>query len=337
MATADVRIIGSWDDSDEGPAQGTVYFQRHDTIQSYATGMTGNQVERTTLDSSGSIDTTVVGADPDDPNPLAKAYRVIERIVGTRAAVVYDIEVTADSGTIDLSTVARLEAPPTAIPLYASLAALAAETADRIAADADLQEQIATAAAAAQAFAIQRGNHTGTQAQSTVANLTTDLAGKVPTTRQVAGKPLSADVTLVKGDVGLGNADNTSDASKAATEATAVRTLTNKRVVPRVLAIASSATPAIDVDAYDRVNITALATAVTSMTSGLTGTPTPFQSLVMRIKDDGTTRAITWGASFVNRGATMPTATTAGKVHMVGFFWNSNTSTWDCHAATVEA
>lgn len=143
MATADVRIIGSWDDSDEGPAQGTVYFQRHDTIQSYATGMTGNQVERTTLDSSGSIDTTVVGADPDDPNPLAKAYRVIERIVGTRAAVVYDIEVTADSGTIDLSTVARLEAPPTAIPLYASLAALAAETADRIAADADLQEQIA--------------------------------------------------------------------------------------------------------------------------------------------------------------------------------------------------
>jgi len=36
----------------------------------------------------------------------------------------------------------------------------------------------------------------------------------VPNTRTVAGKPLSADVTLVKADVGLANVDNTSDASK---------------------------------------------------------------------------------------------------------------------------
>ena len=38
--------------------------------------------------------------------------------------------------------------------------------------------------------------------------------GAVPTSRTVAGKPLSANVTLVKGDVGLGSVDNTSDASK---------------------------------------------------------------------------------------------------------------------------
>lgn len=37
---------------------------------------------------------------------------------------------------------------------------------------------------------------------------------RVPTTRTVAGHALSADVTLVKGDVGLGNVDNTSDANK---------------------------------------------------------------------------------------------------------------------------
>lgn len=37
---------------------------------------------------------------------------------------------------------------------------------------------------------------------------------RVPTTRTVAGHALSSDVTLVKGDVGLGNVDNTSDANK---------------------------------------------------------------------------------------------------------------------------
>lgn len=37
------------------------------------------------------------------------------------------------------------------------------------------------------------------------ATMTTSLAGKVPTTRKVAGKPLSADVTLTKSDVGLPN------------------------------------------------------------------------------------------------------------------------------------
>ena len=37
---------------------------------------------------------------------------------------------------------------------------------------------------------------------------------RVPTTRKVAGHALSADVTLVKGDVGLGNVDNTADADK---------------------------------------------------------------------------------------------------------------------------
>lgn len=40
------------------------------------------------------------------------------------------------------------------------------------------------------------------------------IANFVPNTRTVAGKALTADVTLAKGDVGLGNVDNTSDANK---------------------------------------------------------------------------------------------------------------------------
>lgn len=56
---------------------------------------------------------------------------------------------------------------------------------------------------------------------ATAAALAAGLADRVPTTRTVAGKPLSADVTLVKADVGLGNVDNTPDADKPVSTAQA--------------------------------------------------------------------------------------------------------------------
>lgn len=48
----------------------------------------------------------------------------------------------------------------------------------------------------------------------------TELGKKVDKTTTVAGKPLSGSITLVKGDVGLGNVDNTSDANKPISTAT---------------------------------------------------------------------------------------------------------------------
>ena len=55
-----------------------------------------------------------------------------------------------------------------------------------------------------------------------------DLSGYVPSTRRVAGKPLSEDVTLTKADVGLGNVDNTADAAKSVASA---GKLTTKRTI----------------------------------------------------------------------------------------------------------
>lgn len=46
------------------------------------------------------------------------------------------------------------------------------------------------------------------------ATMTAALAGKVPVTRTINGYDLSANRTLAKGDIGLGNVDNTSDANK---------------------------------------------------------------------------------------------------------------------------
>lgn len=66
-----------------------------------------------------------------------------------------------------------------------------------------------------------RSSHTGTQPVSSVEGLSTALGGKVDTTRKIAGKPLSADVTLAKTDVGLSNVDNTADADKPLSTAAA--------------------------------------------------------------------------------------------------------------------
>jgi hypothetical protein len=56
--------------------------------------------------------------------------------------------------------------------------------------------------------------------------------------------------------------------------------------------VASSATPTINTDNVDMFTITALAVAITSMTTSLSGTPTTGQKLIIRIKDNGTARAI---------------------------------------------
>jgi hypothetical protein len=113
-------------------------------------------------------------------------------------------------------------------------------------------------------------------------------------------------------------------------------TLTNKRITPRVTSEASSATPTINTDNSDCHSITALATDVTSMTTNLSGTPTNFQKLIIRIKDNGTARAITWGASFEAKGVALPTTTVISKVLTVGFIYDTVTSKWGCVASAQE-
>lgn len=117
----------------------------------------------------------------------------------------------------------------------------------------------------------------------------------------------------------------------------ATQTFTNKRVTKRVGTTTSSATPTINTDNVDMFTITALAEAITSFTTNLSGTPTAGQSLIIRILDDGTARAIAWGASFASRGATLPTKTVLGKYLYVGLVWNEVASVWDCIATSQEA
>ncbi len=105
---------------------------------------------------------------------------------------------------------------------------------------------------------------------------------------------------------------------------------------PRVNTVTSSATPSINVDTTDMFTITALAAAITSMTTNLTGTPVNGQRLTIRIKDDGTARAITWGASFVSSGvATLLATTVISKTHLVNLMYDSAAAKWVCVACDL--
>lgn len=144
-------------------------------------------------------------------------------------------------------------------------------------------------------------------------------------------------VVTLKNDLALVEAA-VNDNAAAMVTLTGSETLTNKNLVKNVSTntVTSSATPSINTDTTDIFTITALAAAITSMTTNLSGTPVNGQKLIIRVKDDGTARAITWGASFVSRGATLPTTTVLGKYTYCGFIYNSTAAVWDLIALSQE-
>jgi hypothetical protein len=107
------------------------------------------------------------------------------------------------------------------------------------------------------------------------------------------------------------------------------QTLTNKWMQPRVLALTNSATPAINTDNYDTVVITGQILDITSMTSGLTGTPVNGQTLSISITGSAGTPTIAWGTSFESSTITLPTNFPTARID-VGFIWNVATSKWRC-------
>jgi hypothetical protein len=94
-----------------------------------------------------------------------------------------------------------------------------------------------------------------------------------------------------------------------------------------VLALsAGSATPAVNTDLYNVVNITVQSTAITSFT--MTGTPSDGDTL--RISITGTTSVpFTMGSTFENSGTlTIPSTTTSTARLDMAYVWNTATSKW---------
>lgn len=138
-----------------------------------------------------------------------------------------------------------------------------------------------------------------------------------------------AQVTALS-NAGNGGSFAAADGSVLVYSASKGKWVNTTRLPNRVVAVTQSATPAINTDNTDVASITALAQAITSMTSGLTGTPVDGDGLLVRITDNGTARAIAWGASFEASTVALPTTTVISTMLAVSFIWNAATSKWRC-------
>ncbi|MCR4307832.1 MAG: hypothetical protein NUV80_04665 [Candidatus Berkelbacteria bacterium] len=112
-----------------------------------------------------------------------------------------------------------------------------------------------------------------------------------------------------------------------------IQTLTNKRITQRVVTTTDDASAAIDVDVTDLYELSAVANATTFT---LTGTPTDGQKLMVRFKDAGVTKGLTW-TGFTAIGITLPTTTVVSKWHYVACVYNSAATQWQAIAYNVEA
>lgn len=187
----------------------------------------------------------------------------------------------------------------------------------------------------------------GTPASVTLTNATglpisTGVSGLGSGVATFLATPSSTNLaTAVTGETGTGalvfgtSPDFTTGATiggVAVPTISSTNTLTNKRITLRTGTTTSSATPTINTDNVTYYSITALSTAITSFTSGLTGTPAIGDVLWISITDNGTARAITWGSSFEASTVALPTTTVISTRLDVMFAWNSVTSKWRCIA-----
>lgn len=115
---------------------------------------------------------------------------------------------------------------------------------------------------------------------------------------------------------------------------TGTQTLANKRVTPRVQSITSSATVTPNADSDDLIKVTAQAAGLTL--ANPSGTPTDGQALIVRVKDNGTSRTLTFGSQYRFVGVEQPAATTISKILYLGMVWNADESKWDVIGLSLE-
>lgn len=141
--------------------------------------------------------------------------------------------------------------------------------------------------------------------------------------------------TLTSGSLLTGNGTGavafTSIPSGGLAGLTATQTLTNKNLPPRVTSVTSASSITPDGATTDIYEVTALATGLTiNGTNGLQDG----QPMLIRIRDNGTPRSLTWNAGYNPLGVSLPTTTVASTTLYVGFFWNSSTTAYDVVAVS---
>lgn len=176
---------------------------------------------------------------------------------------------------------------------------------------------------------------TGTTINATSGVFTTQISGRL--------YKASGDVTVISGsgDVrpyGLYSFPTTTGVSGYVLTTNSDGSSTWQSKQRSVSASATSGTLTPNVNTTDIFVASGLAGAITMAVP--TGTRENGQRLLLRFKDNGTGRAITWTTStsgYRAIGITLPTTTVANKTTYVGCIYNSADTYWDALAAVTEA
>ena len=221
--------------------------------------------------------------------------------------------------------------------------------------------------------ATSRTNHTGTQAISTVTGLQTSLDGKTDKV-STASRVYATDAGMAQTSIGYSATAATASTIVqrgtggviVAGDPTATTHATTKTYVDTAVATKLSDAPS-DGKQYVRKDsswyelaqkrslhsITSAAsvapnpavdfgTHITALSENITiNNPVAYTNdganYILRIKDNGTARAISWGSDYRTVSTTLPTTTVAGKLMYVGIFANAAESKMDVVVIAQEA
>ena len=101
-----------------------------------------------------------------------------------------------------------------------------------------------------------------------------------------------------------------------------------ERILGRIVSITNSSTPTPNADVTDQYHVTALSGSATF--GAPTGTILDGQKLVVRIKDNGTARALAWNSVYrASTDLALPTTTVLSKTLYLLFVYNYADTKWD--------
>ena len=174
----------------------------------------------------------------------------------------------------------------------------------------------------------------GSTSQILTSNGTNGVYWSTFTGGLLSGNGLNSNTTHMNVNANTGIIANSTgvfvDTSVVSTPS-AAQQLTNKRVTPRVNTQVSTSLLSPDISLYDMYVITAQSTILNI--EAPIGSPSQGERLMFRIKDNGTSRTLTFDSSsqkYRNMGVTVPAATNpTSNALYIGCIYNANDDKWD--------